>query len=390
LYSYSNRLSWNFSRNAITQKIGNLRHRGFDLLNLANSNPTETLGSYLHDSIRNAFSRVQNFAYTPDPFGLPSAVDAVTQYYRRREISVSAERVMLTASTSEAYSFLFKLFCNPGDEVLVPIPSYPLFEYLARLENIHAVPYRLAYDGSWFIDFHHLQQQISERSRAIVVVNPNNPTGSFLKTWEIERLADVALERRLPIISDEVLMDYRHSEDPVRLSTFINCEDALSFSLNGLSKAAGMPQLKVGWIVVNGPRDHRENSYRRLELISDTFLSVGTPVQLALPDLLVAGETIQQAIRARLAANLAALQQRFENSSVQLLNLEGGWSAILQVPANSSEEVWIDRLLDAGVIVQPGYFFDMESGAHLVVSLITAESEFRRGVEIIREFADQA
>lgn len=385
MHSYSERLSWSFLENAYSRTIARLRRAGARLLDLSVSNPTTALGSiYPHDAIRQAFGRIDTFLYEPDPCGLLHAREAIAAYYRESGILASAENILLTASTSEAYGFLFKLFCNPGDEVLAPLPSYPLFEYLSAFESVRIVPYSLAYDGIWYLDFREIERQVTPRTRAIVLVNPNNPTGSFLKIPEFEELIAFAARHNLPILSDEVFIDYEIAVGP-NIKTLIGQDDALSFSLNGLSKSAGMPQMKLGWMVVNGPDPARAIAKARLELILDTYLSVNTPVQRALPDLLGAGVQIRGALRSRIAENVSALSESLSGAPAHLLHLEAGWSAILRLPATRSEAAWLDRfLIEGNVIAHPGYFFDMPGEPYIVISLIVEPSIFRRGVSEIR------
>jgi hypothetical protein len=274
---------------------------------------------------------------------------------------------------------------------LIPIPSYPLFEYLARLEGVKTVPYRLIYDGSWFIDFAFMRAAISARTKAIVIVNPNNPTGSFLKVQECASLLEIARQHGLPVISDEVFMDYVF-EDPAPkdlTKTLIGHDGSLSFSLNGLSKAAGMPQVKLGWIAMNGPASVCSEARARLELILDTYLSVSTPVQSALEALFETGIQVQRQILARIKQNRAALAAILQGSPVHLLHAEGGWSAILQLPNILKEEVWAARLLtEQQVLVQPGYFFDMAEEAYIVVSLITDPEIFAEGIRRLRGLSE--
>ena len=298
--------------------------------------------------------------YAPDPRGLLSAREAVARYH-----GASPEQVILTASTSEAYAWLFKLLCDPGDEVLVPQPSYPLFEYLTALEAVRAVPYELRWDGEWHIG----ALPVSPRTRAVLVVNPGNPTGAYLKKDELAALQALGL----PIISDEVFADFAAFDDPRRVRTVAGLPQA--FALSGLSKVCGLPQLKLGWIVAS-------SRLEALELIADTYLSVGTPVQAAAPELLEHRAEFQQALNSRLARNRAALSPP-AGAPWNLLRSEGGWSAILSVPRSLSEDDWALRLLDAGVLVHPGYFFDFTSGAHLVVSLLPAPDVFASGVSIL-------
>jgi alanine-synthesizing transaminase len=388
LYSYSRRLSWSFSLNPFIQAVEAKRRTGVRLIDLTVSNPTEALADYPHSAIAHAYSQIRDYTYQPNPLGHASARLAIADWYQQRRCKISPSQIALTASTSEAYALLFKLFCNPGGEVLVPVPSYPLFEYLASLESVRIVPYRLLYDGNWFIDFENLGERISERARVIVVVNPNNPTGSFLKRWEAEKLIELARQHAIPIISDEVFMDYSFGNISDRFATFAGTDSILSFSLNGLSKSAAMPQMKLGWIAINGPKGEQDIARERLELILDTYLSVSTPVQYALPLLLEIGAGLKAKLSQRAGRNLTALAHILEHSPAHALHAEGGWSAVIQLPNTKPEEVWISRLLtEHSVVVQPGYFFDMPSEAYVVVSLITPEREFAEGITGLRHLA---
>ncbi len=384
--AYSQRLSWSFSPNALSRLLEAKRRAGVSLLDLTNSNPSDAFQDYPHEAIRNAYASITDFAYRPDPLGEEQARDAIAGWYEQRGIPVSADQVLLTASSSEAYALLFKLFCDPGQEVLAPSPSYPLFEFLAALESVRIVPYRLRYDGAWFIDSANLRERISKNTRAIVIVNPNNPTGSFLKVSEKNALAELAHEYDLPIISDEVFMDYSFGAGGDRVQTLIGCDFPLSFSLNGLSKCSGMPQMKLGWIVVNGPSEERRIARERLEILLDTYLSVSTPVQRALPELLTLGAAIQRQTAGRVNRNRETVEAILRDSAAHPLHSEGGWSVIIKLPGTSSEDIWVNRLLEEeGVIVQPGYFFDMESEPYVVVSLITAPEVFDEGIRRLRK-----
>jgi aspartate/methionine/tyrosine aminotransferase len=295
------------------------------------------------------------------------------------------ERLLLTASTSEAYSYLFQLLADPGDEILSPRPSYPLFEFLAGLSSVTIRQYPLRYDGSWHVDFDALEQAISAKTRAIVVVNPNNPTGSFLKRDELERLEEIAVSRGFAIISDEVFCDYAFVSSDNRAVTLAGERRALTFSMSGLSKVAGLPQLKLGWIVASGPG--HAAAMEALELIADTYLSVATPVQVALPSLLTSGAAVRRAISERTALNLEYLRSSLDGSAGGVLNVEGGWYGVVQVPRTHSEEEWTLRLLEeANVVVQPGFFFDFETEAFLVLSLLTPVERFSEGVRRVRGF----
>jgi alanine-synthesizing transaminase len=307
---------------------------------------------------------------------MPLARSAVSEYYSGR---VGPDRILLTASTSEAYAFVFKLLADPGDEVLVPRPSYPLFDFLAALEAVRVVQYPLVYHNYWAIDFDALARSITPRTRAIVLVNPNNPTGSFLKQDELAQLIALCGEHSLAIISDEVFSDYVLDPDPRLVGSLTEVTEVLTFSLSGLSKVAALPQLKLGWIVTSGP------AIERLELIADTYLSVSAPVQWAAPILLALRTQLQDQILARVRVNRAFLAAQIgPDSPWRLLATEGGWYAVLEAPRIQSEEEWVLSLLSAdSVLVQPGFFFDFEREAFLLISLLTTEEVFREGVRRI-------
>lgn len=338
---------------------------------------------YAADRILAALADPEALRYDPSPRGLAAARAVVAGYYRQRGAEMDASRVVLTASTSEAYSYLFQLLCDPGDEILVPRPSYPLFEFLAGLAGVAVRQYPLRYDGAWHVDFAALERAAGGRTRAIVVVNPNNPTGSFLKRDELDRLENFAVRRELAILSDEVFCDYAFGAAADRVTTLAGQRRALTFSLSGLSKTAGLPQMKLGWIAVNGPE--AAEALQALELIADTYLSVSTPVQAALPELLACSHTVRDAIRQRTAANRARLEQALAGSPATVLPAEGGWYAIAQPPRTRSEEQWVLELLDKhDVLVQPGFFFDFEAEAFLVLSLLPEPGVFQEGVRRLR------
>jgi len=317
--------------------------------------------------------------YEPDPRGLASAREAVAAYQ-----GVSPDRVILAASTSEAYSWLFKLLCDAGDEVLVPEPSYPLFTWLTALECVRAVPYALRWDGEWHLDPSSLP--FSQRTRAVLVVSPGNPTGAYLKEEERLALACACRARDCALICDEVFADYPASSDPRRARSAALYDDVLSFSLSGLSKVAGLPQLKLGWLAAGGPG--AQDALRRLELIADTYLSVNTPVQLAAPALLQGRHQFQRAVRERLRINRAALlAARAPDDAWDVLRAEGGWSEVLSIPRSRGEEEWALSLLRKGVLVHPGYFFDFPHEAFVVVSLLPAPDIFRDAAARLLQFA---
>jgi aspartate/methionine/tyrosine aminotransferase len=372
---FSSRLAWHAPQNRITALVEAKRGACEDILDLTESNPTKA-GFTFPGGILNAFEDTANLRYDPHPAGLPHAREAVAA-----ATGVSSDRIFLTASTSEAYSYLFKLLADPGDEVLVPRPSYPLFELLASLDSVRAVHYPLVYHGTWTLDVDALHAAATPRLRAVVIVNPNNPTGSFLKRGEFVRLADFCRERNLALISDEVFSSYAIGPDPERVTTLAHNEDVLTFCLNGLSKLCGLPQMKLGWITLAGPAAARERAFAKLEWIADTYLSVGTPVQCAASRLLAAGRDVQSHIAQRIGSNLERLRKAIAGSPCGLLRVEGGWYAILRVPRIRTEEQWCLDLLEHGnVLVQPGFFFDFETEAFLVLSLLTPERRFEDGL----------
>lgn len=389
----SSRLPWDPPENALAAIARSAAARGA-LLDLTESNPTAVGLPYPVEAIAAALARAPIAHYTPAALGLPAARAAVAADYARAGIAVDPDRIVLTASSSESYGFLFKLCCDPADAVLIPEPSYPLFEYLARLEGVVPFGYRLAFDGVWHIDFASVREalaaarQAGRRPGALIVVNPNNPTGSFVKREELTHLAALCEEHGLAIISDEVFAGYPSaaasaSEDnrvrTVAASGSFATAGA-AFSLGGLSKACGLPQLKLGWILVGG-RD-APGSIAALELIADTFLSVGTPVQAALADLLALGADVRGLIAARVATNRARLAAALPSTSAcTLLPAEGGWSAILRLPASRSDEEWAATLItEDGVLTHPGYFFDLRGGTFLVVSLLPRPEIFATAI----------
>jgi alanine-synthesizing transaminase len=371
---FSHRLAFHLPRNRVADALTERRDAGLPILDLTESNPTRAGIVYPGRDILAGFQNPQALIYDPASNGLPEARSQVARLY-----GVSHDRVVLTASSSEAYSWLFKLLCDPGDEVLTPRPSYPLFEHLAALESVQIRQYPLRYHHGWFIDFDPLEAAIHSRTRAIVVVNPNNPTGSYLKRAELDRLRLLCLRHQLALISDEVFADYELA--PAALRSLTGVDDVLTFCLGGLSKMVGLPQMKLGWIVGGGPTDVLAGALARIDLIADSFLSVGTPVQYALPGLLVARAGVQTQILTRLHENLELLRaQVASHCAFRLLDVEGGWYAILRVPRIRSEEEWTLALIDRGVLVQPGYFYDFEAEAYLVLSLLTKNEVFREGI----------
>ncbi len=362
---YSRRISSNFTTNSLSRLTEAKRADGERILDLTESNPTHA-GIVYPDGFLNALSNPDGVLYEPEAFGLRSARETVA-----REYGTSVARVVLASSTSEAYAWLFKLLCDPGCEVLIPRPSYPLFDYLAALESVRVHHYGLFYDHGWFIDFHTLESAISERTRAIVLVNPNNPTGHYIRRQELDKLVELAMRHQLAIISDEVFAGYAIDPDPDSVQTLRDVKEPCVFTLHGLSKAVGLPQMKLAWMIANCPPE----AMARLEIIADTYLSAATPVQLALPSLLELRPSIEGQIRARVKANLALLPRT--------LRVEAGWYAV--VPVQDEEET-VERLLrERNVLVQPGYFYDFERSGYIVISLLTPPPVFRDGLAALRD-----
>ena len=375
---FSTRFQWDLRPNRLTETLAERRRTGDTVLDLTESNPTHAGLEYPAGILR-AFDDPRALVYDPAPAGSIEAREAVAGYYAARGRCVDTGRILLTASTSEAYAYLFKLLGDPGDNVLVPRPSYPLFEFLAGMEALEVRHYPLTYHGGWSLDMDALIAAITPRTRAIVVVNPNNPTGSFLKRHELERLR----RQGLPLISDEVFSDYGFGADDERVESLVDSSGCVLFSMSGLSKISGLPQMKLGWIVTNEPA-----TMDRLEWIADTYLSVSTPVQCAAGKLLRAGEAVQRQIRERTCANLAYARGVLTGSSLEILQVEGGWYITLRMPRTKTEEEWaVELLARRGVLVQPGFFYDFESEAFLVVSLLTPADVFREGIARILEEA---
>jgi aspartate/methionine/tyrosine aminotransferase len=376
---FSSRTRWDRRVNRLSEVLARKRALGRHVLDLTETNPTR-VGLEAPADVLAALADPAARRYEPDPQGLPSAREAVAADHARRGIRVGPDRLLLTASTSEAYGFLFKLLCDPGDEVLAPRPSYPLFDYLAELESVAIRPYPLVYDGEWRVDLGALADAIGPRTRAVVVVSPNNPTGSFLKADEAAALAEVAARAGLAVVSDEVFADYAWP-GRMRGPSFASDGDALAFALGGLSKACGLPQLKLAWTAVSGPAALREEARARLELIADTYLSVSTPVQRAAPALIARAEELRAPIAARVAANLTTLERLAAGGPATVLRGEGGWSAVLRIPATLPEQERVVCLLEEhDVLAHPGYFFDFPSEAYLVVSLLPVPAEFAEAV----------
>jgi aspartate/methionine/tyrosine aminotransferase len=385
---FARRTGWNLTQNRYSAALQKARARGTKLLDLTASNPTQCNFDFDSNSILQSLARPESLHYDPQPQGLLSGRQAVATYYNGKKLKpteseITAEQIFLTTSTSEAYSYLFRLLCDPEDDVLVPQPTYPLFDFLADIQDVKLRPYNLFYDHGWHIDFGGISKGITERTRAVLVVNPNNPTGSFVHQQELRQLASVCRDRDLALISDEVFLDYE-VENAAEVSAAFSRE-CLSFALSGLSKISCLPQMKLAWIAVNGPNELQRDAHARLEIIADTYLSVNAPIQHALPELLAQRNHIQPQLLKRARSNLRFLDEYLQSAkAVQRLRVEGGWYAVLRVPAKESDEDLAIALIDrAGVIVHPGHFYDFLQDGYLVVSLITPEVEFQNGIASI-------
>jgi aspartate/methionine/tyrosine aminotransferase len=378
---FADRTQWNLAPNRLAEALA--RHRAGErrLLDLTASNPTECGFHYDERTILDALEQPQALHYRPDPRGLASAREAVRDYYSaRHEGQVTTEQILLTTSTSEAYSFVFRLLCNPGDEVLVPVPSYPLFEFLADIQDVKLARYPLFYDHGWHTDFHALEQAVTPRTRAVIVVHPNNPTGHFLKPDEAGRLNVICSQRSLAILADEVFLDF--SLGTGRHPSLATNQKALTFTLSGLSKIAGLPQMKLAWLVVSGPEESKREALARLEVIADTYLSLSAPIQLAAGRFFAQRQRFQEQLVGRVRKNLAELDSQLASQKTcSRLEVEGGWYAVLRVPATCpDEELAIELLEKHDVYLHPGHFFGFPTDGCLVVSLITPEAAFSEGM----------
>lgn len=385
--SFSQRVPADLQSNALTDLLAQMRQAGRAYLDLTESNPTRA-GFVYADDLLTGLGHPRGLAYRPDAMGVPDARAAVASEFARRGIDVSPERVMLSVSTSDAYSVLFKLLCDPGDEVLIPQPSYPLFEHLTRLDSVVTVPYRLEYHGRWSIDMASITSARTSRTRAVLLVNPNNPTGSVVTRAELDGLARFCADHDLALISDEVFADYRFAHAPSGTDApLVGRHDVLGFTMGGLSKSVGLPQVKLAWTVASGPETLVADALARLDLICDTYLSVSTPVQLALGDLLARGAEVRRQIQARVVRNLAACTQLVAQwPASSLLHTDGGWSAVIRIPRLMPEEELVLSLLRAReVLVHPGYFFDFPQESYIIVSLLGPETVFDDGLRRVLE-----
>jgi alanine-synthesizing transaminase len=435
---FSERTNWKLAQNRFTQALEEVRAGGAKIFDLTVSNPTRAGLHYDEAAILGALASPRALDYDPQPKGLLVAREAVAEYYAVEHgiRDLNPERIVLTTSTSEGYSFVFRLLCNAGDELLVPKPSYPLFEFLADLQDVRLVPYPLIYDHGWQMDFPSLAAAVTERTRGVVVVHPNNPTGSFVKAGEVAALNAFCREHGLAVIADEVFLDYgldndstsdthggtdahvrpfeqsstardavgnsrslhaptdRRSplhglgRDDKAFGSFAGNGEVLTFTLSGLSKIAALPQMKVAWVVTSGPREEVAEAMGRLEVIADTYLSMNAPVQWALPALLEQRKDIQGQLMERVQRNLAELDRQLAGQrACSRLIVEGGWYAVLRVPVTrSDEELAIELVREKAVVVHPGHFYDFPGDGYLVLSLITAEAEFKEGMGRVLAF----
>jgi alanine-synthesizing transaminase len=377
---FSDRTNWDLDANPLSRALSRHRATGKSVLDLTVSNPTACGFHYESQTILQALGNPSALSYQPDPSGIPLARQAVASYYADRSVQVSPEDILLTTGTSEAYSFIFRVLCNPGNEILIPQPGYPLLRFLADIQDVRLVPYPLIYDHGWQIDFPSLRNAITPRTQGIVVVHPNNPTGHFSSAADMDVLNKICSASQIALIADEVFLDFALLEK--QPATFAAHPSALTFVLSGISKIAGLPQMKLAWLVTSGPEPWKSQAGARLEVIADTYLSMSAPVQWAAPVLLAQQHNFQQQLMARVRINLATLDRLLSaHKSCTRLETQGGWYAILRVPATrSDEDRAIELLATKDVYLHPGHFYDFPGDGHLVVSLITPPADFTEGI----------
>jgi alanine-synthesizing transaminase len=403
---FADRTNWNLAPNSLSEALARHLAEGKRLIDLSASNPTECGLRYDDVEILDALRNSAALAYVPDPKGLLKARQAVAEYYAERGDQVRVEDMVLTTSTSEAYSFVFRMLCNPGEELLVPAPSYPLFGYLADISDVRLVSYPLIYDHGWQIDFHDLEQAITPRTRGVIVVNPNNPTGNFIKPGEMATLNDICFARQMAIVADEVFLDYAHCEsagyregayrESVKSTrnrstankppmSFAANTGALTFTMSGLSKISGLPQMKASWLVTSGPEALKKEALGRLEVVADTYLSMNAPVQLSIPVFLEQRYGIQKQLMARIRRNVGELDRQLAvKKSCSRLAVEGGWYTVLRVPATrTDDELGVELLKTKNIYVHPGHFYDFPAAGYLIVSLIMPEQGFAEGIRLL-------
>jgi len=382
--TFARRTAWSLSANRINGALERLKRDKVSVLDLTQSNPTRCGFSYPADEITSPLVNDTNIRYEPDPKGMSMARQTVSRYYADKGLSVDRDRVFLTASTSEAYTYLFRLLADPGDRILFPRPSYPLFAFLGDINDLDIKTYPLNYHQGWRMDMESIKRELTANTKAIVVVNPNNPTGSFVKAGEFGHLTDLSSRHGLALISDEVFADYPF-QGPKSHVSLAGHDRVLNFTLGGISKALGLPQMKLSWIAVNGPDEQVIDAAGRLEIIADTYLSVNTPVQNAFKDWMDFKARIQAEILKRITSNRAFLQERLATAApCALLDADGGWYAVIKLPDGIDEEEFTLAMLNEDhVLVHPGYFFDFDMEPIIVVSLLPCEDIFDQGVERI-------
>ena len=407
---FASRTDWSLTPNRLSTAIDERRAKGLPFIDLTESNPTRCGFSVNAQGVLEALANPRSLTYEPDPHGLLYARRAVTGYYAERGIRVDPEQIFLTTSTSEAYSYVFRLLANPGDNILVPRPSYPLFDFLARLNDLELLSYPLIYDQGWQIDVQALPTRLNTHTKAILAVHPNNPTGSFVQGKDLEFLIGCCQKQSLAMIADEVFADYAFvapspaalpiSSGQVRVSatstdrvlSFAAESEVLTFTLSGLSKISALPQMKLAWVIVSGPEDLLRAALARLEVIADTYLSVSAPLAHALPELLESRHQVQPQILDRVVLNLRWLDEQLSRDGVVTrLETEGGWYVILRLPAVRTDEDWAMELLrEDGVLVHPGHFYDLPCESHLVVSLLPCTEIFQQGIlKILARASDE-
>jgi alanine-synthesizing transaminase len=390
---FASRTNWRLEPNRLTQALEERRRKGLEIFDLTESNPTRCGFDYESREILAAIANPKALVYEPDPRGLPAAREAVAAHYAGHGAEVAQEQIFLTTSTSEAYSFVFRLLADAGDQILIPSPSYPLFDFLARLNDVEIASYPLEYDAGWRVDLAALRERVGARTRAILAVHPNNPTGSFVRERELDAMVELCRERQLALVADEVFADFAfvpdtggHDAGP-RVQTHAAEQRALAFTLSGLSKISALPQMKLAWIVASGPRDLLRDAVARLEVIADTYLSTSAPIAHAARALLETRHMIQPQILERVKGNLRRLDERLATGSAAgRLEAEGGWYAVLKLPAKRSDEDWaVTFLSEDGVLAHPGHFYDFRSDGFLVLSLLPPAEVFARGIQRILE-----
>lgn len=384
LLNFSDRSAWNSAQNPLTLALEAKRRQKIPVLDLTLSNPTLCGFNYLKDPRFQILDHAQNSVYKPDPRGLLSAREAVVRYYADKKIQVSPEQIFLTSGTSEAYTFLFRLLGNTGDTILAPKPGYPLFDTLCGLNDLELQKYRLYYGSVWNLDEKSLAGLCGKNSKALIWVNPNNPTGNFASAKEVKTLNDFSVQNSCPLIIDEVFFDYQRNMRNDNKQSFAGNSQALTFTLSGISKILGLPQMKLSWIVVSGPQGLAEEACRRLEVIADAYLSVNTPVQNALPMWLADREAVISEILSRVQQNYASFEEAARvHSGAEVLNSDGGWYAVLRVKGISDEEFCLKLLNEKNVLAHPGYLFDFEEEDCLVTTLLLPPNDFSKVVSLL-------